>query len=1148
MRSTRMQLIWPALLVVLALTTAGTVQAADTPAQSLDHASTLYQNSRLVEAKRTLIRIDRSALTSEEGERLFSLMTVVDRRLRRADPISISLEKATLALNEGDLREADRQAHAARRADSSSPEQSREAQQILDQSAQLKLELTPMVESTLAQAMTDFEARRYAQAKAGVDSVYRSGVELSRSQLRLIDRYRSRITRIEQDRGEPFASDYIPMAVLKAEGAAEQSQPEPATETETDPQPEPATEPEPSAESKPTEDDQAKTQQEQDLFQQALKFDAQRRLAEADNAFDAGRYTVALENYLLITGQYREHSSPDDVQRSEARIAEIRALLQQQGGNMIQQELNRSQLVRERAIAEFDNLLAEARKSLGAGDTEKARQLASEARLRISEARAVFSQAEYDSRISAQQSLVGQIISSEEQIRKQETTQRSERLQSEARQQESQREKDKYRKIRESLGRIRALQIEQKYEEALQVVDQVLFLDPNNPAALLLKDTMQDLMIYRDWALTQRNKTLGFAREKINIQKSLIIPDQLLAYPPDWPEISFRRGEPIAFQESPADRKVLAELRNRKVPGSFTDARLEDVVEFFAQVTNLNVDVDWESLGDIGVTRDDLVSLNLQPMQARVLLDRILRKVSPDSFSRANWAVEDGVLVIASDEALRRNTTVQIYDVRDLLFQIEDFDEVPNLGLGRIQQGQGGGSTTTFTVEDSEQPTEEELLDKIIEIIQNNIDPNGWRENGGDTGDITDLNRNLIITNTARNHQKIAALLSQLREVRSIQVAVETRFLLVDQNFFEQIGFDIDLIFNAQNSQYRNALTNQANFATRPADGSTGTSTLLPSDLVGPFFGGSRTGASNEIVNTNFADIAQATGNPPVPEFAVQAVPFVTSRPSTFSQLPVQGGSNTLAEDLLNGSQFAVTTLATSPALALAGTFLDDIQVDFLLEATQADRRSITLTAPRLTFTNGSSATLSVLTEEAFVSNLTIISGTGGIGFQPQIGRVGSGFTLVIDGVVSADRRYVTLQIQAQLAKNIRFVEFVGASQAVAAGAGANAVGGGGIVEGNIQQPVLQTTIIRTGVTVPDQGTVLMGGQRVSSEIEIESGVPVLSKIPVINRFFTNRIEDKQDSTLLILVKPTILIQSEEEEKNFPGLMDSLQNRFGSGF
>jgi type II secretory pathway component GspD/PulD (secretin) len=64
----------------------------------------------------------------------------------------------------------------------------------------------------------------------------------------------------------------------------------------------------------------------------------------------------------------------------------------------------------------------------------------------------------------------------------------------------------------------------------------------------------------------------------------------------------------------------------------------------------------------------------------------------------------------------------------------------------------------------------------------------------------------------------------------------------------------------------------------------------------------------------------------------------------------------------------------------------------------------------------------------------------------------------------------------------------------------------------------------------------MLGGQRLVGEIEIESGVPVLSKIPLVNRLFTNRTKIKDERTLLILIKPTIIIQSEEENQLFPGL------------
>jgi len=46
--------------------------------------------------------------------------------------------------------------------------------------------------------------------------------------------------------------------------------------------------------------------------------------------------------------------------------------------------------------------------------------------------------------------------------------------------------------------------------------------------------------------------------------------------------------------------------------------------------------------------------------------------------------------------------------------------------------------------------------------------------------------------------------------------------------------------------------------------------------------------------------------------------------------------------------------------------------------------------------------------------------------------------------------------------------------------------------------------------------------------------------MPIINRFFTNRIQSKEEQTLLILMKPTVLIQSEQEARNFPALGNGI--------
>jgi len=78
---------------------------------------------------------------------------------------------------------------------------------------------------------------------------------------------------------------------------------------------------------------------------------------------------------------------------------------------------------------------------------------------------------------------------------------------------------------------------------------------------------------------------------------------------------------------------------------------------------------------------------------------------------------------------------------------------------------------------------------------------------------------------------------------------------------------------------------------------------------------------------------------------------------------------------------------------------------------------------------------------------------------------------------------------------------------------------------------------------VPDGGTLLLGGQTLAAEVRREVGVPVLSKIPYLKRLFTSQSEAKDEQILLILVRPTIIMQREIEQKQFP----LLTNRLTSG-
>jgi general secretion pathway protein D len=77
--------------------------------------------------------------------------------------------------------------------------------------------------------------------------------------------------------------------------------------------------------------------------------------------------------------------------------------------------------------------------------------------------------------------------------------------------------------------------------------------------------------------------------------------------------------------------------------------------------------------------------------------------------------------------------------------------------------------------------------------------------------------------------------------------------------------------------------------------------------------------------------------------------------------------------------------------------------------------------------------------------------------------------------------------------------------------------------------PETETSNVMTRVSVPDGGTLLLGGQKITTEVEKEVGVPILSKIPIIGMAFGSRSKVRDHRILLILVKPIIILKEERE-------------------
>jgi general secretion pathway protein D len=235
---------------------------------------------------------------------------------------------------------------------------------------------------------------------------------------------------------------------------------------------------------------------------------------------------------------------------------------------------------------------------------------------------------------------------------------------------------------------------------------------------------------------------------------------------------------------------------------------------------------------------------------------------------------------------------------------------------------------------------------------------------------------------------------------------------------------------------------------------------------------------------------------------------------------------------------------------------LSDIEAYFLIQAAQGNTRSNVMQAPKVTLFNGQQAFVSDTRQRPFVTAVVPVVGDFAAAQQPVITVLNEGTAVNVQAVVSNDRRFVRLTLVpffSQIGKVEQF-QFEGSRSTKSktsdekSGADVKVPGADGLIgltngaastgelelQSNgttIQLPEFLFTTVTTTVSVPDGGTVLLGGIKRLREGRNEFGVPILSKVPYINRLFKNVGLGRTTDSLMLMVTPRIIIQEEEEEK-----------------
>ncbi len=594
----------------------------------------------------------------------------------------------------------------------------------------------------------------------------------------------------------------------------------------------------------------------------------------------------------------------------------------------------------------------------------------------------------------------------------------------------------------------------------------------------------------------------------------------------NWEELSLSRqryaGDRLR-ERHPAEVEIERKLTT-PVSMKFNEAPLGEVIEHMKTVAGINIYLDPQGLAEEGVHPSTPVSIDLsQEISLRSALKLILQPLN------LNYVVTNEVLKITSDQLRDRTVYPKTYNVADLVIPIPDFVPHDRLGLpialargydvtnGNMGGGgsltppviglaQNGAATPEGALAQNTNPgfstgrpngTGSADFDALIELITKTIEPDSWDEVGGQ-GTIAEFETNLslVISQTQEIHEKIADLLDQLRRLQDLQVTIEVRFITLDDSFFEQIGIDFDF----------NIPDNQANL---PLDDS-GPSATVGLDIQN----GIPTGAVSQPGNQYlFTDPTQQTAF----NYGFQDIQV---RQGNFPALPAFGGFD--------------PAFATTFGIAI----LSDIEAFFVMRAAQGDTRSNVMQSPKVTLFNGQAASISDQVQQAFVLSVIPVVGDFAAAQSPVVVVLAEGTTLSVQAVISPDRRFVRLTLVPFFSEiqDVKEFTFNGSQTTTTVPVtdedGETKLETKTVAEGTtLQLPEFAFTTVTTTVSVPDGGTVLLGGIKRLRESRVERGTPFLSKLPYVSRLFKNVGIGVETQSLMMMVTPRIIIQEEEEEK-----------------
>lgn len=229
---------------------------------------------------------------------------------------------------------------------------------------------------------------------------------------------------------------------------------------------------------------------------------------------------------------------------------------------------------------------------------------------------------------------------------------------------------------------------------------------------------------------------------------------------------------------------------------------------------------------------------------------------------------------------------------------------------------------------------------------------------------------------------------------------------------------------------------------------------------------------------------------------------------------------NLLSSTIGNGAGNPFNIVTSGGGAFQYNVLTDQFQLQAILEAVKKRQKARMVSSPRLTVFNGQRAHFLSINQRAYIEDVEV-NQTGVIPvLNPVIGILNTGAILDVRPTVSYDRKYVTMEVRPTLAQQ------TGTRSSIVTLAGGN-------TSIPIELPTIVVQKIRTNVTVPDGGSVLIGGMKNLQSQYNETSVPIFGRVPILKNFFRRQGSASLKSSQVVLIKAKITILRELEEAKF---------------